>query len=127
MFPTLEQPDLKTSFSFSLTGPADWVLASNGVETSRQAHDDGSVTVAFAPTRPQSTYITALLAGPYAVVEDRWDGHSPTGAAVDLRLLCRRTLAEHLDADALFRVTKDGLDFFHDLFGAPYELSLIHI
>ena len=122
VFPTLEQPDLKTSFSFSLTGPADWVLASNGVETSRQAHDDGSVTVAFAPTRPQSTYITALLAGPYAVVEDRWDGHSPTGAAaVDLRLLCRRTLAEHLDADALFRVTKDGLDFFHDLFGAPYE------
>ena len=122
VFPNFEQPDLKASFTFSLTGPAEWVLASNGVETSREQDDDGSVTVAFRPTRPQSTYITTLLAGPYAVFEDHWGGHEATGAEpVDLRIFCRRTLAEHMDADAVFGITKDGMDFFHGLFGVPYE------
>ncbi|MCT2007253.1 aminopeptidase N [Micrococcus lylae] len=122
VFPNFEQPDLKASFSFRLTGPAAWVLASNGAETSRTKNDDGSVTVAFQATRPQSTYITTLLAGPYAVFEDHWGGHEATGAVpVDLRIFCRQTLAEHMDADAVFAITKNGLDFFHDLFGVPYE------
>ncbi len=122
VFPNFEQPDLKATFTFSLTGPADWVLASNGVEDTREQNDDGSVTVGFRATRPQSTYITTLLAGPYAVFEDRWAGHEATGAApVDLRILCRSTLAEHMDAEAVFEITKNGMDFFHDLFGVPYE------
>ncbi|XNZ01137.1 aminopeptidase N [Micrococcus luteus] len=122
VFPNFEQPDLKASFTFSLTGPADWVLASNGVETSRERNDDGSVTVAFRATRPQSTYITTLLAGPYAVFEDCWGGHEATGAdPVDLRILCRQTLAEHMDAEAVFDITKSGMDFFHGMFGVPYE------
>lgn len=29
VFPDFEQPDLKAAFTFSLTGPEDWVLASN--------------------------------------------------------------------------------------------------
>lgn len=122
VFPDFEQPDLKASFTFRLTGPSDWVLASNGAEVGREDTGEGTVTVAFAPTRRLSTYITALVAGPYAVVEDRWDGHAATGAEpLPLRVMCRRALAEHLDADELFRITKAGLDFFHDLFGVPYE------
>ncbi|GGK39364.1 aminopeptidase N [Micrococcus flavus] len=121
VFPTLEQPDLKTAFTFSLTGPEEWILASNRPEASRTPAGEGLVRVDFEPTLPQSGYITGLLAGPYAVWEDVWDGHTATGApAVPLRLLCRRTLAEHLDAEALFALTRSGLDLFHDLFGVAY-------
>ncbi|MWD30442.1 aminopeptidase N, partial [Aquicoccus sp. SCR17] len=35
VFPDFEQPDLKAAFTFSLTGPEDWVLASNRPEVSR--------------------------------------------------------------------------------------------
>ena len=122
VFPDFEQPDLKAAFTFSLTGPADWVLASNRPEASRTEAGDGVVRVEFEPTLPQSTYITTLLAGPYASWEDRWDGHAAAGAAaVPLRLFTRRTLAEAFDPEAVFDVTKRGLDLFHDLFGVPYE------
>ena len=122
VFPTFEQPDLKGHFVFALSGPADWVLASNRPESAREDLGDGHVRVRFEPTLPQSTYITTLLAGPYAQWEDRWGGHGASGAdAVDLRLFTRATMAEHFDPERVFAVTKAGLDHFHDLFGVPYE------
>ncbi|MFE8934492.1 aminopeptidase N [Micrococcus luteus] len=121
VFPDFEQPDLKAAFTFSLTGPEDWVLASNRPEVSRMPAGDGVVRVEFAPTLPQSTYITTLLAGPYAQWEDAWDGHPASGAqAVPLRLFTRRTMADAFDPEAVFDVTKRGLTFFHDLFGVAY-------
>jgi aminopeptidase N len=126
VFACFEQPDLKARFTVHLTGPADWVLASNQAETARRDGGlDGAgnalVTVDFAPTPPMSTYITTLLAGPYATWEDRWEGHPASGAAaVPLALYCRASLAGSLDAEDLFATTKAGLDFFHDLFGVPY-------
>ncbi|MCY1160054.1 MAG: pepN [Citricoccus sp.] len=121
VFAAFEQPDLKGRFTFHLTGPADWVLASNQSEVARRDAGDGLVTVDFSPTPPLSTYITTLLAGPYAVWEDRWGGHPASGAPeVPLALYCRRSLAGSLDTDRVFATTRAGLDFFHDLFGVPY-------
>ena len=122
VFPDFEQPDLKAAFTFALTGPADWVLASNRPEASRTEVRPGVVRVDFEPTLPQSTYITTLLAGPYASWEDRWDGHAGTDApAVPLRLFTRQTMADAFDPEAVFDVTRRGLDLFHELFGVPYE------
>ena len=127
VFPNFEQPDLKARFTFHLTGPADWVLASNQPESGRRPSrpadgpDGGSVTVDFSPTPALSTYITTLLAGPYHRVEDTWGGHPESGAPeVRLGLFCRQTMVPALDADTLFGVTKAGLDYFHGLFGVPY-------
>ncbi|MDY6055382.1 aminopeptidase N [Micrococcus sp.] len=121
VFPVLEQPDLKTTFAFSLTGPEGWHLLSNRPEASRTPAGDGLVRVDFEPTLPQSGYITALAAGPYAVWEDRWPGHAATGAdPVDLRVFCRASLAEHMDAEDVLATTRRGLDLFHELFGVAY-------
>ncbi|WOO98281.1 aminopeptidase N [Micrococcus terreus] len=127
VFPNFEQPDLKAQFTVHLTGPADWVLASNQPESGRrvveqgEGPDGGSVTVDFSHTPALSTYITTLLAGPYHRVEDTWGGHPESGAPeVRLGLYCRQTMATALDSDTLFTVTKAGLDFFHELFGVPY-------
>ena len=37
--------------------------------------------------------------------------------------MCRKGLARHFDADDVFLVTKQGLDFFHDHFDYPYPFG----
>ena len=37
--------------------------------------------------------------------------------------MCRKGLARHFDADDIFLVTKQGLDFFHDHFDYPYPFG----
>ena len=136
VFPVFEQPDLKAVFSFSLIGPQDWQLRSNGTELSRESlsvegvsvADDEAATqqklvrVQFAETPRMSSYITALLAGPYHLVEGHYSGGVAGKPAVEVPLgvLCRASLAEHFDAEALLDLTRRGLDFFHTEFGYPY-------
>ncbi len=68
-----------------------------------------------------STYITTVLAGPYFKAEDRWSGTLADGTVLDvpLALYCRASMAASFDADALFRLTKNGLAFFNDSSTSP--------
>ncbi|WP_458117108.1 hypothetical protein [Arthrobacter sp. D2-10] len=95
VFACFEQPDLKASFSFHVRAPESWTVASNGSENSRDQHDDGSATWHFKPTERISTYITTVLAGPYASVTDSWTGIVGDGEVltIPLSLFCRRSLA----------------------------------
>ncbi|MGJ9371994.1 aminopeptidase N [Nesterenkonia sp. CF4.4] len=135
VFPVFEQPDLKARFSFSIIGPQHWQLRSNSPAVSRmplehaettEADDAGTasplVRVEFAETPRMSSYITALLAGPYHHVEGHYRGSTPDGETVEIPLsvLCRSSLAEHFDADVLLDLTHRGLDFFHAEFAYPY-------
>jgi aminopeptidase N len=118
VFATFEQPDLKARFTFVVTAPRDWQIVSGQPERDRT--DDGlSATVTFAPTPPQSTYLTALAAGPYHRVTDVWRSGGGT-PEVPLGVLCRASMAEHLEPDAIVAVTRQGLDFYDRAFGFPY-------
>ena len=70
----------------------------------------------FEPTTRISTYLVALVAGPYAKVTDSHDG-------IPLGLYCRASLAKYLDPDEIFAVTKQGFDFFHRVFDYPYPFD----
>src|SRR5205823_5201794 len=107
MFACFDQPDLKATFRLSVDAPQHWVVVSN----MPGAQDLTRTT--FEPTPRQSTYITALVAGPYHAVHDEHDG-------IPLAIYCRRSLAEHLDSDEIFGVTKQGFDFFHERFDYRY-------
>lgn len=122
VFANFEQPDLKAPFSFSVTAPTGWHVASNQSSTSVKEQADGNSMTEFGPTLPISTYITTLLAGPYHVVRSDWSGTMSDGAELDipLALTCRASLAPALDPDELFKITRRGLDFFHELFDYPY-------
>ncbi|WP_181789347.1 aminopeptidase N, partial [Streptomyces phytophilus] len=127
VFATFEQPDLKAPFTFTVTAPGHWTVLSGGaLAGSPERHTDAAgaalATWRFEPTKPISTYITAVVAGPYAHVEDRYTRTFDDGRelVVPLGALCRRSLARHFDADDIFTVTKQGLDFFHDHFDYPY-------
>ncbi len=111
VFPCFDQPDLKATFAFSVTAPESWEVVSNTAATSR----DGGRWV-FAETPVMSTYITAIVAGPYHVVRDSHDG-------VDLGIYCRKSLAQYLDPDEILQITKDGFDFFHRVFDYRYPFG----
>jgi len=117
LFACFDQPDLKARFTFTVTAAASWQVVSNGAPTSvAAAGSTGSAVHHFQTTQPISTYITALVAGPYHVVRDHHDG-------IDLALYVRGTLAEFLDSDRLFTETKQGFDFFHQAFGVRYPFG----
>ncbi|PTT67037.1 aminopeptidase N [Arthrobacter sp. HMWF013] len=124
VFANFEQPDLKAEFTFHVMAPSDWEVASNGVEAARTqlTSDPATSRWDFAATRPMSTYITTVLAGPYFKAQDHWSGTLDDGTALEvpLALYCRASMADSFDPAELFRLTKSGLDFFNRLFNFPY-------
>ncbi|HWU28268.1 MAG TPA: aminopeptidase N, partial [Microbacterium sp.] len=111
-----EQPDMKAAYTFDVSAPAGWHVLSN--QSAERVHEGiGVQRIEFAPTLPISSYITAVAAGPYARIDGEW---SREGQHIDLGVLCRASLAEHLEADEILEVTRQGLDFFSDAFAYPY-------
>ncbi|WP_155057047.1 aminopeptidase N [Streptomyces blattellae] len=119
VFAGFEQPDLKAPFRFEVRAPEEWTVWSNGVGELA----DG--VWRFAETKPISTYITCVVAGPYHYVTDSYSRTFADGTALEIPLsaLCRKGLAPYFDADDVFLVTKQGLDFFHDHFDYPYPFG----
>ncbi|MGW6919015.1 aminopeptidase N [Kitasatospora sp. NPDC054939] len=124
VFATFEQPDLKAPFTFTVTAPADWDVRSNAAHD-RVTAEGTARTWEFAATRPISTYLTAVVAGPYHVVTDHYSRTLGDGTALEIPLaaLCRKSLARYFDADEILGVTKLGLDFFHETFDYPYPFG----
>jgi aminopeptidase N len=122
VFACFEQPDLKATFAFTVTAPAHWQVVSNslGPEPANIEGDDSARRWVFEPTPRLSTYVTAVVAGPYHVVRSEFVGKQAT---VPLGLFCRASLAEHLDADELFDVTRKGFAFFEEVFGLAYPFA----
>ena len=116
MYACFDQPDLKAPFTLTVTAPSDWEVVSNGRPAARSAGPGGAQVVRFTTTPPLSTYVTALVAGPYHKVTDRHDG-------IDLGVYCRASLAQYLDADEILAVTKQGFDWYHQAFGYRYAFD----
>ncbi|MDH6131586.1 aminopeptidase N [Kitasatospora sp. MAA4] len=124
VFANFEQPDLKAPYVFTVTAPAAWDVYANSAQESVE-EQDGARVWRFLPTRPISTYLTAVVAGPYHVARDHWSRELPDGTRLEIPLAatCRKSLAAHFDAEEIFTVTKQGLDFFHDEFDYPYPFG----
>ena len=122
VFACFEQPDLKTSYRFTLTGPSAWHLASNQPIVDEVFHENGTKTVACSPTPKISSYITAVLAGPYHVVRDEHVQQLADGEelVIEMAATCRASLAEHFDGEEVLELTSRGLAYFHELFDYPY-------
>ncbi|MGW3119042.1 aminopeptidase N [Streptomyces sp. NPDC001107] len=119
VFANFEQPDLKAPYRFEVRAPEGWTVWSNGVGE----QTDG--VWRFAETKPISTYITCVVAGPYHYVTDSYERTFEDGTRLEIPLgaLCRKGLAPYFDSDDVFLVTKQGLDFFHDHFDYPYPFG----
>ncbi len=120
VYPTFEQPDLKASFTFTVVTPKEWKVFS--ISPTPEPVDLGdSWRFDFAPTKRISTYITAVVAGPYegktATIQ------STDGSDVELGVYCRASLVKYLDADRIIDITESGFNFFENAYGIPYPFG----
>ncbi|MFH8390888.1 aminopeptidase N [Streptomyces sp. NPDC018036] len=115
VFASFEQPDLKATFQFTVKAPTGWTVISNS--PTPEPKDDVWV---FEPTPRISTYITALIVGPYHSVHSVYE---KDGQSVPLGIYCRPSLAEFLDSDAIFEVTRQGFDWFQEKFDYAYPFT----
>jgi aminopeptidase N len=114
VFACFDQPDLKAPHAFTVDAPEGWTVTSNGGEPTVTSLGSARRWT-YADTPPLSTYNTVINAGPFHQIR------RPTGRH-DLGIYARRSLASLLerDADEIFRLTEQGLDFFADVFGMPF-------
>ncbi|MER7445554.1 aminopeptidase N [Microbacterium sp. NPDC097977] len=122
VFAVFEQPDLKATFQFTVTAPSSWKVVSNSPTPEPIVHDDDSVaTWGFEPTPRISSYITALVAGPYESTFSELT--SASGRVIPLGVYGRKSLWQHLDADYIFDKTREGFAYFESKFGVPYPFA----
>jgi aminopeptidase N len=129
MFAVFEQPDLKGTFAFTVTAPSHWDVISNSptptpAPTASATPGDGGAARSvwqFAPTPRLSSYVTALIAGPYQSV--RSEVACSDGRMVPLGIFARKSLMQYLDADNIFALTRQGFEFFEAQFSCPYPFE----
>jgi aminopeptidase N len=115
VFASFEQPDLKATFQFTVKAPEGWTVISNS--PTPEPKDN---VWHFEPTPRISTYITALIVGPYHSVHS---SYQKDGQSVPLGVYCRPSLAEFLDSDAIFEVTRQGFEWFQEKFDYDYPFA----
>jgi aminopeptidase N len=118
IYACFDQPDLKASYELTVVAPDGWLVVSNmAPDVAGGVPADGGARLwHFPPTPVMATYITHVSAGPYHVVRDKHDG-------IPLGIMCRQSLAQYLDPDEIFEVTRQGFDFFHTAFGIRYPFG----
>ena len=121
VFAVFEQPDLKATFQFTVTAPEPWKVVSNSPTPEPQRHGDGTATWTFEPTPTISSYITALIAGPYEATFSELT--SASGRVIPLGVYARKSLWQHLDADYVFDKTREGFAYFEEKFDYPYPFA----
>jgi aminopeptidase N len=125
-YANFEQPDLKAVFTFHVTAPAGWTVLSNQPTPAPEpAGTDGAGTERavwhFPPTPRISTYLTAVVAGEYHLEADTHT--TAAGQVIPLGSACRQSLASNLEAGDMFAITKQGLDYFTQLFDRDYPFE----
>ena len=117
MFALFDQPDLKATYQVSVTAPADWTVVSTARESKveQAAGAPNARRWTFPASKILSPYNFSLHAGPYKVWEDAKSAKYP------MRLFARQSVADQVDPAIWFEYTRQGLAWFDDYFGIPYQ------
>jgi aminopeptidase N len=121
MYACFDQPDLKARYTLHVTAPSGWSVISNSPTPVPAPLDGGRSRWDFAPTAVLSTYLTALIAGPYA--EHRSELTSSDGRIIPLGAYCRASLDEYFEPDEIFTQTRRGFDFYEHTWNIPYPFE----
>jgi len=116
LFPCLDQPDLKAELTLDITAPSDWIAIGNEPVAKQEKLSNELTRTFFQTTKPLSTYLYFVGAGPYVEWKDQEE-------KIPLAIYARKSLAKYVDAPNLFATSKKGLQFFVEYFGYPYPFS----
>jgi len=135
VFPCFDQPDLRATWTFACQTEPDWAVISNEAEVdepepeTRAALDETcskavQLFTETANTEPKdkkpvffnesfriSTYIYAIVAGPYGYHERQKDGFPL------MRIYARQSLVSDVNHEEMFNVTESGMTFYQEFFG----------
>ncbi|MEC7788760.1 MAG: M1 family aminopeptidase, partial [Chloroflexota bacterium] len=123
LFPSFDQPDIKASYSLQVDCPKEWVLIGNSELAERIDIQDNMSRHRFSKTKRFSTYLFALIGGPYQQFTSTYTSKHPQGGIIPLGFFARESLAPYVDQDELFEVTSQGFEFFEDFFDFPYPFG----
>ena len=118
MFPCFDQPSLKGTFTLTVTTPGHWAAISNNPVESAEMIGEKKIW-RFSTTPRIPTYLAALIAGPYSHVHDVYKGQKE----VPLGFYCRKSMAQYLDSEDIFLLTKQGFEYFEKTFGLAYPFD----
>jgi len=120
VFPVFEQPDIKSTLNLSVTAPTKWTLISNSPTPDSVKVNDEMSTWSFPTTPIMSSYLYALCAGPYFKKTDVYKGKF---GQYLLGIFVRPSLAQFLDHEEIFEITKQGFTWFEDKFQVGYPFK----
>jgi aminopeptidase N len=118
MFACFDQPALKATFTLNVTTPGHWQAVSNNPVESKTVKGE-FVEWKFSTTPRISTYLDALIAGPYSSVHDVYKGVKE----ILMGIYCRKSMMQYLDPDDIFLITKQGFEYFEKTFGLAYPFE----
>jgi aminopeptidase N len=119
MYACFDQPDQKATFTISAITPKHWEVISNYDVDSVTDVGPDSKKVQFKESQVISTYVTAIVAGPYQHVHDEYVGEK----TIPLGIYARKSFFKYVDAENIFRVTKEGFAYFEKTFGLAYPFG----
>ncbi len=114
-FPCFDQPDLKATYSLSLTLPQDWEAISQApFSIGQQALDEGYKTLTCRTQWPVPTYLVSFTAGRFFRVEAERDGRT-------LELLHRETDSRKVaQLETVFDEAALALRWMEEYTGIPF-------
>ena len=123
LFPCFDQPNIKATYLLSVECPSDWTLIGNSSPASVSEIKDGRTKHDFERTKLFSTYLFALIGGPYEKFESHYTPNKSDSKTIPLGFYARKSLAPHVDENELFEITCQGFEYFEDFFDFPYPFG----
>jgi aminopeptidase N len=129
-----DQPDLKATWQLSTIVDDDWAVVSNEheikvdenqvVEAVQKANQlfqgcmpEKPKVVSFPKSAKISTYLYAIVAGPYGYFERENEGLPP------MRIYARLSLLESVNHQLMFDITIGSMKFYNEYFGVTYPFN----
>lgn len=117
VFPCFDQPDMKASFSLSLTVPENWKAVGNSYQCDESQAEGNRKKISFAPTEPLSTYLFAFATGDFSKADYEKDG-------LKISAYHRETDPQKIaQLDDIFRDVAHSLDWQERHTGIKYPFS----
>lgn len=110
-FPTIDQPQQKTTDEIAMTVPAKYVTLSNGRLASQKVNGDGTRTDTWKMELPHSPYLFMMAVGDFKIYHDKWRGK-------DVDYYLEPKYAPY--AKQIFGMTPELMEFYSTTLGVDY-------
>ncbi|MFO7824406.1 MAG: M1 family metallopeptidase [Cyclobacterium sp.] len=111
-YPTIDSPNERQTHDFFLRLPDKYTSISNGKLVRTENHDDGTKTDHWQMDQPHAPYLSAVVVGEFAIIEDQ----SETG--IPLRYFVEPKFES--GARKVFEHTPEMISFFSELLQVPF-------